>query len=806
MMNFLAVSDIVGWFNDGFRTFLGFLCKIIYPLIIDAWDLFLALSKARIFNSEGDGIVNDMYTKVGLVLGLLMLFRVIFSLFQMFLNPDTMTDKEKGIGSIVKRAIVVIILLAMTPTIFGWAFELQEIVIEDGVIGKFVLGTDVGNEESKDKFGATLSYNLFRNFYVLDSYNKAEAQKVCGFYDLTFAELYDYGTLDLIDMCLTEKYTVEKFEASAEADDEFDLSTITIPEGETYERYVISFNLNGFFAVVAGAAVLYIIITYCVYLGARVVQLAFLQIIAPIPIISYLTPQKDNALSKWVKICLSTYVDAFIRIALIYFIALIISNIFATGQEGLTNLMESTDISQGDPLFKYLIVFIILGLLMIAKKVPDLLGEIFPSLGAGKGKLGFGLSWKKMTDNMLGWKAITGTAKWGVKTTTGVATGAAIGFLGGKGFGGKVSGFFGGLGRGSVSGFKKGGIFKNISGVASAQSAANRNYANWRNAGGSLSASRVMTGIQKKLGRPTEYERYEAEVAELERQKTPYKSSTAAAKNTHTAFDGAANTGKDAKRAARSSEALGNSAFEYLKEKNVISALANAGVNINASDSFASVLERSQATKENLGAKINGIDNTILNLQSQKAAASQLEQAKIDKQIKALETERGKALKQYESINIGDIEKKVGEARMGNFLLGKVSDGKAEGEFNNAMSIASTAIDTLKNTAVSQSDIENINTLETYLSAIYAVKPKTDANGNVQRYDFAQNGDIVIGNTAYQEKDAYKLYDDMLTLLQSMFNNGEAQIREYDEQIREIKESGNYRQAKADHDHSGGKK
>ena len=308
------------------------------------------------------------------------------------------------------------------------------------------------------------------------------------------------------------------------------------------------------------------------------------------------------------------------------------------------------------------------------------------------------------------------------------------------------------------------------------------------------------------MGFPTEYERYEAEVAELENKKVPFKSSTAAAKNTHSAFDGAASTGKDAKRAARSAEALGNSAFEYLKEKNVISALTKAGVNISASDSFASVLERSQATKENLGAKINGIDNTILNLQSQKATASQSEKAKIDTQIQTLQEERSKAVYQYESINIGDIEKKVGEARMGNFLLGQVSDGKAEGEFNNAMSIASTAIDTLKNTAVSQEDIENINTLETYLSAIYAVKPKKDANGNVVCYDFAQNGDIVIGNNSYKEKDAYKLYDDMLTLLQEMFNNGEEQIRNVDEQIRSIKESQPYRQSKADHDHSGGNK
>ena len=53
MANFLVINEIGAAIVDAFRTFLGFLCKIIYPLIIDAWDLFLALSKAELFNSEG---------------------------------------------------------------------------------------------------------------------------------------------------------------------------------------------------------------------------------------------------------------------------------------------------------------------------------------------------------------------------------------------------------------------------------------------------------------------------------------------------------------------------------------------------------------------------------------------------------------------------------------------------------------------------------------------------------------------------------------------------------------------------------
>lgn len=49
-------------------------------------------------------------------------------------------------------------------------------------------------------------------------------------------------------------------------------------------------------ALAFGIAVLYTIFIFTIQVGVRVIQLAYLQIIAPIPIIMYITPKGDEQL------------------------------------------------------------------------------------------------------------------------------------------------------------------------------------------------------------------------------------------------------------------------------------------------------------------------------------------------------------------------------------------------------------------------------------------------------------------------------------------------------------------------------
>ena len=786
----LFLSSEVGVLKNILRTLFAFLCKIIYPLISNVWDLFVYLSKAEIFNSSGDGIVSNMYTRVGLLLGLIMLFRIVFSLIQMFINPDSFLDREKGIGAIIKKMLVVILLLAFTPTIFEKAFDVQKVLIEDNVVGRIVLGTN----QNLDNFGTVFSANLFSTFYVLNPVNTTKAKEKCDMFDLTTAQLRDYNRLDLIDTCITST-----FEHS------YDFDGLAASVGETeadVELYAIDFDTNGLFAVLVGGFVLWIIVMYCIYLGARVVLLAFLQVIAPVAIISYLSPQKNNGLFKWGQICLSTFIDVFIRTAMIYFISLIIYLLYEGNGEGIDLIQQSTGAT--GTMLVLVEIAIILGLLIIAKKVPDLLGEIFPSLG-GKGKLGLGISWKKLTESMVGGSLVNLLGKAGTVGVAGAAVGSAVGFLGRSGTG-KVGGLLSGIGRGFVAGSSKGGVFKSLGNAFQRQAAANKSYAEWRAAGGTSSLSRLGAAVNQKLGLPTAHQRTQEELDEMKRGNEITKTRATSARSAYSAFDAASSTGKDAKRTANTHDAIGAGGNDYITKSGLVSKLAAAGININNMDTFASILERAKATKEREATNVANIDSKLIDITSKKTALRdewkttsdrsrkveiQSELRDLDNQATYLTAERDAAIKKSEIINIGEVEKILGEARMNQFLSGEVSDGKAKNEYEVAMSTVSTVISTLRNTGNGAND-EDANILEQYVSAVKDI------------YENGYSGAVTVNGKTYDS--AYKLYDDMATYAQEVANKNDDKVRGVDEEMRRIQNTDEYISDKADNDHSGAKR
>ena len=653
-MYFLGI-DIVEAMNDALRVFLGFLCKVIYPMITNAWNLFVALSDAQLFNSSGPGLINEIYSRVGLLLGLIMLFKVIFSLIQMLLNPDLFSDKEKGVGNIAKRAIVVILLLGFTPSIFQGAFYIQGKVLDDNILARIILGT---NEQVKmETFGSTLSANLLASFYTLNSYDPEGAEQECQEYKLTIAELRDYNKLDLLDTCLTEKMDTTK----ELVDDNLEVTTKKIT------HYVIDFNLNGVFAVVVGGAVLWIVVMYCIYLGARVVQLAFLQIVAPLAIVSYLSPKKDSGLEKWIKLCLSTFLDVFIRIAIIYFISLIIYLLYAGNNgEGL-ELLEETSGASG-PLLTMVKVAVLLGLLMVAKKIPDLIGEIFPTLGVGKSALGFGISWKKMTEGMFGGKllygATAGTAKFAGKIATagvaGAAFGVGLGFAGGRGLG-RLTGALGGAARGMKIGSSKGGFLKNMGQVAQKQGQRNAQKIQWTNSG-STAFGRFAQKASNVLG-------YEGTAEKIENDITNRKNNIGSRKTKQQSYQKVSEYKKSMEDRAESKLKTGSFASgsnEWKLQQKVL--LAEAKVKALENGGRAEI-EKQLLTNEH-NAKVNDLRN-------RGASQSEINQAELEYNTKMSEIEKNH---NNELANAkAEYNKTLDEAKkeyIEETLNGNVSDGR----------------------------------------------------------------------------------------------------------------------------------
>ena len=177
-------------------------------------------------------------------------------------------------------------------------------------------------------------------------------------------------------------------------------------------------------ALVFGIAVLYTIFIFTIQVGVRVIQLAYLQIIAPIPIIMYITPKGDEQLKKWGQQCSTTFLDFFMRCTIIYFAILVIQNIWETGFIGKL-LSAGTESSNGWETM-YVGVIMIIAVLTFAKKVPNLIKEIFPSLGGAAG-FDYGLSFKKQVVEPLkaGYNSPLG---WGLKLGKAGAV-AAIGAI-----------------------------------------------------------------------------------------------------------------------------------------------------------------------------------------------------------------------------------------------------------------------------------------------------------------------------------------------------------------------------------------
>lgn len=370
-------SDVKYSILVAIKTLFLDLCSAVYKLIVYTFDIFFTLGEAKILD---DPTIQGIYTRIGLILGLFMIFRLTFAGIQYLIDPDTMLDKQKGIGNIVKKVLLVVLLLGSTQYIFKKAYELQHLIIEDNVLSRIIL-QESGTPESK---GGELAYQIFIPFFqpndaVINYCNKdGNCNNDSNNYEYCISQVkpqsedtvlkFDFQQtppdMRIAYMCLSE--------------------SIDLPidgSKKTSKEFII--NFEGFVALAVAIVVLWTIMTYTIQVGVRAMQLAYLQLIAPIPIMMYLTPKGDETLKKWGQQCATTFFDFFIRAAIFYFIILVIN--------ALETATLQIDYNKSWALgYLYMKVVLIIALLTFAKKVPALLKEIFPSMG-GAASFDFGI-------------------------------------------------------------------------------------------------------------------------------------------------------------------------------------------------------------------------------------------------------------------------------------------------------------------------------------------------------------------------------------------------------------------------------
>lgn len=349
---------------DAWRNICLFVDSLLYSVVSLLYQLFYYVSNAEFLNAE---FVQSIYQRISLVLGVFMLFSLAFEFVRMLINPDAMSDKKSGIGNVITRVVVVVLLLGMVNPIFEEAFELQRIILKQDIPGKLITGVSSNEVISNDDFGVNFSKNIFFSFVRDDEEPKLLDARTGMDYENLQSSIKDYS-----DFGNVSKYINSKSTDSGVYDLEY--------------GYIVS----GAVAIL----VIWILINYVFSSAIRVVQLAFLRLIAPIPIIGYITVKGGDRFKKWTHQCITTYLDLFIRLIIINLAFFFIKVVCQEGAIGGIN--DALDAVQS-----FIKVIIIIGILMFAKKAPDLIKELFPSSGAASGDFGLSLK-KRFKDNLAG--------------------------------------------------------------------------------------------------------------------------------------------------------------------------------------------------------------------------------------------------------------------------------------------------------------------------------------------------------------------------------------------------------------------
>lgn len=349
--------------NGELRKVAGSICNAIYSLISILFDVFYSLANIRILNAGTmvDGVWHDapitiIYKRITLLLGIIMVFYVTFQFVKYVLEPDTFADKEKGGEKLVFKLIIVVALMGTVPTIFDKAYDIQRLILNSHLIDKVLIGH---TDTDMSSVGKSMSASVFSLFYYLDDVTSKDFDCKNGItcqetVNMNISNLATTGSMPMITSGLGIEVNDNKF----------------------------AIHFDTWFAMGVGIFLCYILVLYVIDVGVRVAQLTYLQIIAPIPIISYLSPKKDGMFQKWVKQCVVTFLDVFIRLFIIYFMLLVISNI------NISSIGESINASVDETTKTWVYIALILGLLLFAQKAPKLIQELFPNMGAAMGNFG----------------------------------------------------------------------------------------------------------------------------------------------------------------------------------------------------------------------------------------------------------------------------------------------------------------------------------------------------------------------------------------------------------------------------------
>ena len=380
---------------DGFRSFLSIFDGIATTLLGGIYKVFFLVANATIVSGD---VIKVFYSRIQLILGILMIFKLAMSILNIIINPDIIKDQKQGPGKIVMRIVVALFMLTLViplnipgatdkslnayindhGILFGFLYKAQDAILSENILAKLILGTasdgdgmDVNNLSDVGNAMASTVLKVFIRINV---------------YDDTEPPCEDSETCENT-ICPGE--VNDSHYAEENVDPQVILSHINDACGglkrlsSKAERYAFAYT------PVLGALVMlimaFVIAGFTVDIAVRAIKLAVLRLVAPVPIISYINPPKQGggAFDNWLKALISTYVDLFVRIAIVYFGLFLIQIVMNGGLDIFGSNIEGFSFTSG-----IAFIFVILGILVFIRQAPQFIRDILGIKGKPMGNVG----------------------------------------------------------------------------------------------------------------------------------------------------------------------------------------------------------------------------------------------------------------------------------------------------------------------------------------------------------------------------------------------------------------------------------
>lgn len=363
--------------NTGFgqflKTILSFVCllidSVVYFLVKVAYKLFLALAQFELFNdSTFEYLINRTY----IVIGVISLFIVAYSLLNAIINPDNASKGNKSVTKIVKNIVIAIIGVAVMPTIFSYFYYFQKVVLCNNFIPRLILQQVNKNDTTTlNNTAEELPELIFESFFypnILESADNSNSED-----DPVMSAASDIE-IEIENEESNETYTYTLAKAYDNAKHGMSFWNAFSPF--IYSKPGVRDNTIQYLIIlstIAGGYIAYVFLNLCLDMGIRAVKLGYLELIAPLAIMTTIVPGQDGVFKNWSKKTISCAVEVFTRLFAVVFAVYLVSTIKDILQPSFSSTLCGIELN-----FVYILLLraiIYFSIFAFAKQAPKFFSE-----------------------------------------------------------------------------------------------------------------------------------------------------------------------------------------------------------------------------------------------------------------------------------------------------------------------------------------------------------------------------------------------------------------------------------------------